>query len=270
MREVFRPATARAPTSISYVAIECDIEGGAIHAALPSGHDFHWLSPTIAKSAWFVDARSTGTNKHSVIESTCMQPAEVAQLMLMYFVLPLWLLAGFADYLCHRASDIEHTSGAKESLLHLLLFAEMGVPVLAAIFLEINALIIAVMIVCFLLHEATSLWDVSYAAKLRNITPIEQHVHSLLEMLPLMGLLLIIVTHWGQFLALLGLGTEPASFALAFKRNPLPWPYVLTVLAAVALFEVLPFVEELIRGLRANAGALVPRPTSRAGKRPRT
>src|SRR5215217_7633965 len=115
-----------------------------------------------------------------------MQPAEVAQSMLMYFVLPLWLLAGFADYLCHRASDIEHTSGAKESLLHLLLFAEMGVPVLAAIFLEINA----VMIVCFLLHEATSLWDVSYAAKLRNITPIEQHVHSFLEMLPLMGLLL--------------------------------------------------------------------------------
>src|ERR671911_1644060 len=68
-------------------------------------------------------------------EDASMQPAEIAQLMLMYFVLPLWLAAGFADYLCHRASDIEHTSGAKESLLHLLLFAEMGVPVLAAIFL---------------------------------------------------------------------------------------------------------------------------------------
>jgi hypothetical protein len=189
-----------------------------------------------------------------------MQPAEVAQFMLMYFVLPLWLMAGLADYLCHRASDIEHTSGAKESLLHLLLFAEMGVPVLAAIFLEIDALIIAMMIVCFLLHEATSLWDVSYASKRRNITPIEQHVHSFLEMLPLIGLLLIVVTHSGQFLALFGLGNEPASFTLAFKRNPLPWPYIVIVLLAVALLEVLPFVEELIRGLRANAGALVPRP----------
>jgi hypothetical protein len=187
-----------------------------------------------------------------------MQPTEVAQFMLMYFVLPLWLLAGFADYLCHRSSDIEHTSGAKESLLHLLLFAEMGVPVLAAIFLEINALIIAVMIVCFLLHEATSFWDVSYASKRRNIAPVEQHVHSFLEILPLVGLLLIIVPHSGQFLALFGLGTEPASFTLALKRNPIPWPYVLTVLVAVALLEVLPFVEELIRGLRANAGALVP------------
>src|SRR5215210_3616139 len=150
-----------------------------------------------------------------------MQPAEVTQLILMYFVLPMWLLAGFADYLCHRASDIEHTSGAKESLLHLLLFAEMGVPVLAAIFLEINALIIALMIVFFLLHEATSLWDVSYAAKLRNITPVEQHVHSLLEMLPLMGLLLVIVPHWSQFLALFGLGSEPARFELVLKQDPL-------------------------------------------------
>jgi hypothetical protein len=28
----------------------------------------------------------------------------------MYFVLPLWLAAGFADYLCHRAASIETTS----------------------------------------------------------------------------------------------------------------------------------------------------------------
>jgi hypothetical protein len=71
----------------------------------------------------------------------------------------------------------------------------MGLPVLAAIFLEINALVIAVMIVCFLLHEATSIWDVSYAVATREVRPIEQHVHSFLEMLPPMGLLLVIVLH---------------------------------------------------------------------------
>jgi len=179
-----------------------------------------------------------------------MQPAEIAQLMLMYFVLPLWLLAGLADYLCHRASDIEHTSGAKESLLHLLLFAEMGVPVLAAIFLEINALIIAVMIVCFVLHEATSLWDVSFASKHRTIAPIEQHVHSLLEMLPLMGLTIIVILHWGQFLALFGFGTERADFGIRFKQPPLPWLYVTVMLTLVLFFVVLPFLEELARTLR--------------------
>jgi hypothetical protein len=69
------------------------------------------------------------------------------QKVLMYFVLPLWLAVGFADYLCHRASHIESTSGPKESLLHLLQLSEMAIPTLAAIFLEINALTIAVMIV---------------------------------------------------------------------------------------------------------------------------
>src|SRR3954465_1877041 len=109
-----------------------------------------------------------------------MATAEILRGMLLYFILPLWLAAGFADYLCHRATHIETTSGAKESLLHLLQFGEMAVPILAAMFLEINALIIFGIIVCVLLHEATALWDVSYASGLREITPIEQHVHSFL------------------------------------------------------------------------------------------
>lgn len=185
--------------------------------------------------------------------------ADVTQNVLMYFVLPLWLAAGFADWLCHRASNIATTSGAKESLIHLLMFAEMGIPITAAIVLEINALVIAVMIVAFLLHEATALWDVSYATEKRVVTPMEQHVHSFLEILPLMGLVLVVVLHWGQFLALFGLGTEAARFDIRLKQPPLPWGYVLSVLGAVLLFELLPYVEELIRGLRANNGALVPR-----------
>src|SRR6185295_8200330 len=106
---------------------------------------------------------------------------DAAQHALMYFVLPLWLAAGFADYLCHRASHIETTSGPKESALHLLQFAEMAVPTLAAIFLEINALVILVAIACLILHEATAIWDVHYAYTRRAVTPTEQHVHSFLE-----------------------------------------------------------------------------------------
>jgi hypothetical protein len=79
-----------------------------------------------------------------------------AQAVLMYFVLPVWLASGFADYLCHRATCIETTSGWKESLLHLLQFGEMAIPTLAAIFLEINALVILIMIVCLLAHQGDS------------------------------------------------------------------------------------------------------------------
>ena len=73
----------------------------------------------------------------------------------MYFVLRLWLLAGFADYLCHRAAHIENSTAPKESFIHLLMFAEMGVPLLAAIFLEINALIIAVIRPASTLHAGS-------------------------------------------------------------------------------------------------------------------
>jgi hypothetical protein len=170
----------------------------------------------------------------------------------MYFVLPLWLAAGFADYLCHRAASIETTSGWKESLLHLLQFGEMAVPTLAAIFLEINALVILTMMLCLLAHEATAIWDVSYAYRKREVTPTEQHIHSFLEMLPLTGLLIVVTLHWQQFLALFGFGIEVADFGLRLKNPPLPWTYVGVILSVVLLFEVLPYLEEFVRGWRAR------------------
>ncbi|WP_318011248.1 MULTISPECIES: diguanylate cyclase [unclassified Mesorhizobium] len=140
-------------------------------------------------------------------------------LILMYVLLPVWLAAGFADWLCHRASHIESTTGAKESLIHLLMFAEVGIPLLAAMFLDVNALIILIMIITFFVHEATAMWDVSYATTARTVTPIEQHVHSFLEMIPLMGLVSVISLHWGQFLTLFGAGTETARFELVWNRS---------------------------------------------------
>jgi len=178
--------------------------------------------------------------------------SSAAQTVLMYFVLPVWLAAGFSDYLCHRAASIETTSGWKETLLHLLQLVEMAIPTLAAIFFEINALVISIMIVCLLAHEATAIWDVSYAYRRREVTPTEQHVHAFLEMLPLMGLLIVITVHWQQFLSLFGLGQEAAEFAMRLRQPPLPWMYVSVVLSMVVLFEVLPYMEELVRSIRAQ------------------
>ena len=58
-----------------------------------------------------------------------MDTAAITQVYLMYVILPLWLLVGIADWLCHRASHIETTSGAKESLIHLLMLGEVGIKV---------------------------------------------------------------------------------------------------------------------------------------------
>jgi hypothetical protein len=173
---------------------------------------------------------------------------EVLRAMLMYFIMPLWLAAGFADYLCHRAAHIEKTSGWTESILHLVQLGEMAVPVLAALFLEITSGVILLMIAFLILHEATAIWDVRYASTAREIAPVEQHVHSVLEMLPLTGLLLVIALHWSAFMALFSFGE--ANFTFTLKQQPLPATYVVTMLILTALFQIIPYLEELIRGLR--------------------
>lgn len=45
-----------------------------------------------------------------------MDTGDILRGMLMDFVLPLWLAAGFADSLFHRAAHIERTSGWKDAL----------------------------------------------------------------------------------------------------------------------------------------------------------
>lgn len=177
--------------------------------------------------------------------------AEVTRSVLMYFVLPLWLFAGFADYLCHRASHIATTSGPKESLIHLLMLGEISIAVIAAMSFEINAGIVLLMFIVWATHEATALWDVTFAHHRREVTPIEQWVHSYLGVLPLLSLVLVVVLHWTQFLALFALGSEAPRFEIVWKEPPLPWSYVLPIISATILFEVLPYFEELFRGLRA-------------------
>lgn len=78
-----------------------------------------------------------------------MPSSDPQMFLLLWFVLPVWLIAGFADWLCHRATHIETTAGIKETWIHLLMFLQMGIPMLSALFLEVNALIIGFMIVLF-------------------------------------------------------------------------------------------------------------------------
>src|SRR4051794_32078405 len=89
--------------------------------------------------------------------------ATAARHSLMYFIVLVWIAAGLADWACHRVTEVEYTGGASESLLHIAMMAEVGVPALAAMFLEINAPVFAMMLGGFLAHEATAFWDVRYA-----------------------------------------------------------------------------------------------------------
>ena len=150
------------------------------------------------------------------------ETAEATRNFLIYFVLPVWIGAGVADWLCHRASDVEHTGGPEESLLHLLMLAEVGVPALAALFLEVTSPLFGLMIAAFVLHQATALWDVAYAVAVREVTPVEQQVHDFLALMPLMALSFLAVLHWQEFLGLFGLDDGSAQRGFKPKRDPLP------------------------------------------------
>lgn len=132
------------------------------------------------------------------------------------------------------------------------MLAEVGIPLLAALFLEINALILGLMIAAFFIHEATALWDVSYAVSKRWVSPLEQHVHSFLEMLPLMAICIVSLTHSSQWMALFGFGSEHAHFTVAFKADRLPVNYLAGFLFCATVFNVLPYLNELWRGMKAK------------------
>ena len=178
-----------------------------------------------------------------------MSTEALLQHFLMYVVVPVWLLAGVADYFCHRASHIERTSGIAESLLHLLQFALVGVPLLAALFLEINAAVLLIMLAGLVLHQVAAVWDVRYANATRRVAPAEQHVHGVLEMAPAVATAVVAILKWPDFLSLFGMGE--ARFSLELKHDPLPGWYLGTVMLGVLVCGVLPYGEELLRTLRA-------------------
>ncbi len=178
-------------------------------------------------------------------------PEPAAWYVLVYAVLPLWMIAGFADYLCHRASGIAQANGARESILHWLMLGEVGVPLLAAVFLKINAMLFGLMLLFWLAHEITTHVDLRLAMRTRRVTAFEQQVHSFLEVLPVAALALLASLHWDQALALFGAGTQGADLSLALK--PLPPPAQLIALfGGLLLLGVVPYLDELWRGLRAE------------------
>jgi hypothetical protein len=167
-----------------------------------------------------------------------------------WFILPVWVASGVSDYLWHRRTHIETTSGEAESRMHLLMMAEAGPVVLAGLLLDINAGVLAIMIAGSAAHQLTAMWDVTFTSSRRMIPAGEQHTHSFLEMLPVAVTSAAICTHWEQFLALLGKGNEEARYGVRLRR-PMPLKYVLGIGAVTLAFNILPHVEELLRCRRA-------------------
>lgn len=184
-------------------------------------------------------------------------------------VLPCWLLSGLVDYTCHARTDIAHTSGTHESLLHLLQTVEIGLPLLAFLFFSVDALVLVLMFAGAVAHTASSWSDLRYADGLRRITPFEQYVHSFLNVLPWIALALVVVLHWPVVASLFDRGAA-SDWTLHLRRPSLDPAILVAVLLASVVFAVLPGLLELATTLKARAAMVqVSSSSARSATKPR-
>lgn len=160
--------------------------------------------------------------------------------LLLGGVFPAWLLAGVLDWYWHKQSDIEHTAGAPESIMHLLMGMQAGATFTIATFFRPNTLTVSAAMAAAILHHVTTLCDVFYAMPQRKLPEAERHTHSFLEVLPYV------------IAGLLAVRPKAASRAIPLRES-LPSRAALTaVFASAGVVGFGPHIQELIRCVRAR------------------
>lgn len=103
---------------------------------------------------------------------------------LAYVVYLVWLCFGCVDFAIHRRTDLPLTSGLRESTLHgfQLLIAGSGVLLWAAF--DSSWAVVALLGCLAAVHAAAAYADTVVAVQKRPVTPLEQHVHSVLDIAP--------------------------------------------------------------------------------------
>ncbi|HEX4791503.1 MAG TPA: hypothetical protein VH372_23775 [Actinospica sp.] len=179
---------------------------------------------------------------------------EATRRVLLYGVMPVWIGAGLGDWWHHRRTEIERTSGIRESAIHALMMSEAAAPMMLGLFCEVNAAVLGTAAAAVAVHEATAYADVAFAQSRRRVSPGEQQIHSLLEVVPMAATALLTVLHWDQAAALAGSGGrggQRADLRLRAKLHPLSGRSRAATIVAVALFGAVPYAEEFVRCLRA-------------------
>jgi len=225
----------------------------------------------LALGLWFVAVCATGlrvARPHSGVAdsdvadesatATALEVEAVTHNFIAHILIPFWMLPGFGDYVCHRRSRIERTSGTHESLTHVLMIASTGAGVMTGLFFEINDSALLIMAASALFHEVVVLWDVAYAQKRRPPSALEQHMHSFLEAMPFTALASMCCLHPDATKKLFWQYPSIRRFHLERKRHPEPTAYIASVFILGALTLALPYAEEFIRCFKVDR-TLLPR-----------
>lgn len=169
------------------------------------------------------------------------------QVAFLWILAPLWILAGLADFTCHRVLRIEHSAGIQESALHGLMLLELTPLVVAVLWLEPTTAALAVMLGACVLHELTTWADLGYAESQRDIPWFEQWVHGIQQSIPWATFGLAVLTHPAAAAGLLGRPAGPDGWALRIGADAVPWSHGAAFLAASTFLIAAPWASEFAR-----------------------
>lgn len=97
----------------------------------------------------------------------------------------VWVLAGSLDFACHRRTDLPHTSGLAESMMHQVQLVLCGSATVFVLAFESTAGLAALLLPIVLAHAWAGYRDTRTAFDAgRTILPAEQHIHSVLDIAP--------------------------------------------------------------------------------------
>lgn len=167
--------------------------------------------------------------------------------LILYVLLPIWTIAAFFDWCCHRATRIESTSGLRESLIHAIMGIQVGAAMMVCLLFEVNVLVMLVCLFVLVTHEIVAHHDIVWASSRREIKHWETHIHSYLSSVPFYLFSLIVVRRWGTFLEMVRLDWA-GQMKLVPRPEPLGGSHYLPAYLTLALcVGVLPYGEEMLR-----------------------
>ena len=167
------------------------------------------------------------------------------ELCLAYCAYLVWLGAGLGDFLCHWRTDLPHTSGVAESITHLLQLALLAIAVVFALTFEVGPGSALLLLALVIAHAVVGYVDTAIAFRThRMVRPVEQHLHSVLDMAPVVGFAWLLITTWPAAI--------DAGWALQPRSPVLPVEVWLAMLAPPVVLCVVPALLEFRAALAAR------------------
>lgn len=169
-----------------------------------------------------------------------------------------WLLAGTGDFACHRRTDLPTTSGVTESFAHLLQLAILGAAIVLGLAFETGRAMLVVLCALVVAHAVIGYLDTRIAfARRRVILPIEQHLHSVLDIAPFVAFGTVLGHSWQDLAS--------GDWSVALRDPPLPIAVWIAVIFPAAVLCVTPALMEFVAASNARRGERARTQTGRKG-----